>query len=166
VTRRRVVFAAAFVAALAAAAPRAEAHRWHRNNIGVGLVLGEPTGLTLDIRPNHWSSFEIDLGLGTFEEEDSGYAHLTYQVRFVDLTHRPRLSVPLYLGVGIFFSDHARDFEDGHVGVRFPFGIAFEFRPPIQIFAEIALQVFLVDIGHDHSHDLDIDGALGFRLYF
>src|SRR5262245_15806656 len=86
---RRAMLALAIAGAtLIAFTPRAEARHWGGRNIGIGLVLGQPTGLTLDIRPNYWSSFEIDVGLGTFNEGDSGYAHLTYQVRILHLTQQ------------------------------------------------------------------------------
>jgi hypothetical protein len=165
---RRIVVAAVVTLALCAAAHRAEAHPWARRNIGIGVVLGEPTGLTLDIRPNHWSSFVLDVGFDTFDDDESGYVHLEYQVRLFDLTHTARLSIPFYLGIGIFYSDRDRDFaDDGHLGPRVPIGIAFEFRPPVQIFAELAFRWLLVDIDHEDDHDrTDFGGAVGFRLYF
>ncbi len=168
-TRRVLTIAALAAGLLLVTTSRAEAHRWQRRNIGIGIVLGQPTGLTLDIRPNHWSSFEIDVGLGRYDADDSTYVHFTYQVRPFYLTHKRTLAVPLYLGVGAYLADGAgRDFaDDAHVGVRAPFGIAFEFRVPVQIFFELGLYFDVIHIGHDYDHDnSDIDGALGFRLYF
>jgi len=166
--RRVLTIAAAALGLLLVTSGRAEAHRWQHRNIGIGIVLGQPTGLTLDIRPNVWSSFEIDLGLGDFDEGESSYAHLVYQVRLFHLSHKRSLAIPLYLGVGAFVADgHGRDFEDDAVlGVRAPIGIAFEFRPPVQIFLEIAILFEMVQIGYDSNDRAHVRGALGFRLYF
>jgi hypothetical protein len=166
---RRVTLAAAVaLGLLLVASGRADAHPWTHRNIGIGVVLGQPTGLTLDIRPTHWSSFEIDVGLGDFDEDESSYAHLTYQVRVFQLTHKAKLAVPFYLGVGAYAADgHGRDFDDDAViGVRAPIGIAFEFRAPVQIFLEVALMFDLVQIGFDANDRTHFRGAVGFRLYF
>jgi hypothetical protein len=79
--------------------------------------------------------------------------------------------VPVYIGVGGFYLDHGRgwDGDEGHLGVRFPLGIAFEFRAPVQLFFELGARVYLVDIDEDvpHDHDgLDLGGSVGFRIYF
>jgi hypothetical protein len=148
------------------------AHPWGGRTIGVGVVLGEPTGLTLDVKTSHWSSLELDVGLGTFDDGDfdDDYVHMEFLVRPFWLTHTRSLAIPFYLGVGAFYLEHGRDpdGEDGHLGARFPLGLAFEFRPPVQIFFELGLRLHLVDIDHDdrHDHDLDVGGAIGFRVYF
>jgi hypothetical protein len=80
--------------------------------------------------------------------------------------------LPFYVGVGLRFWNFADDrYSDGSaIGVRVPFGIAFDFNSvPIDIFLEI-VPVLDFFFGYDcngcGNAGFDFDGAIGFRYYF
>lgn len=169
--RTRTGLAAGLILAALLAFPRAaSAHPWGRLDVGIGLSLGGPTALSLDFRLHRTSSVELAIGLDALDDDDgNAYAHLEYVLRPFYLVHKPSLALPLYLGAGVFVSEHGRDLsgDDLHVGARFPFGLAFEFRPPLLIFLELGVYVFLVETDdHPGDHGVAVDGAGGFRIYF
>ena len=139
----------------------ASARPWRQGGLGAGVILGQPTGLTLESRLSRSSSVDLAVGLNTFHRhhDDNGYAHLEYIVRFLSLSHSRRVSIPLYLGIGAFVSEHG----DLHAGARVPLGLSFEFRAPIQFFLELSLRAILLS---DHDASFDLDGAGGFRVFF
>ncbi len=142
--------------------PGAAAHAYgpEGRSVGIGIILPEPTGFTLEAYLSHNTALDFAIGWDTFNEHD-GYGHLDYLVLPVDLARSGSLSVPLYLGIGFWLLDAGDTFG----GARVPFGLALNFRgAPLQIFGEIALRVVLFGPGDpDRIH---LDGALGFRIFF
>jgi hypothetical protein len=68
------------------------------------------------------------------------------------------VSVPLRLGIGFAIFDQ----HDVDVAVRAPFEIGLMFHSaPIELYGEIALIVPFV-----HDVYADLDGGIGFRIYF
>ncbi|HEU4726448.1 MAG TPA: hypothetical protein VFT22_01105, partial [Kofleriaceae bacterium] len=51
-----------------------------RADFGLGLFLGEPTGIDLKLGMSNRSSLDIVLGYTTFRDARTGYGHLTYLV--------------------------------------------------------------------------------------
>ena len=157
------------LAALAGVPRAANAHPWRGKNVGLGLTFYEPTGLTAAFRLSGTQSLDLTVGLDTFDDTDAGYAHLQYLVSPFELTHSSSVAVPVYLGLGPYVYDHNRSFDDDvHLGLRVPFGIAVEFRAPIQLFFELAVRAPIAELDHDdrHDHGTDLGGAVGFRLFF
>jgi hypothetical protein len=134
-----------------------------RRSFGLGIIFFEPTGLSFEARFARRQSIDIAVGFDTFDNDENTYVHVEYLVKPFDLGRSRSLTVPLYLGVGGFFREHGPG-ED--LGVRVPFGLALEFRAPLQVFFEVALRATLADSDHDHGDDIDVDGAVGFRLLF
>lgn len=167
---RSVITLALAALAIATLAPRdAGAHPWGDKTVGLGLTFYKPTGLTADFRFSDDHSLDLTVGLHTFDQRRGGYAHLQYLVRPFDLTHDRSLYAPVYLGLGPYVYDRDRNFDDDvHLGLRVPLGLALEFRPPIQLFFELALRVPLLEVrgDRDRSRGHDLGGALGLRLYF
>jgi hypothetical protein len=136
-------------------------------DVGIGLIVGSPTGLSLEARLGGRTSFDFALGIDAFDDDENFYVHFDYLVMPAILGSGGAVDVPLYLGVGGVIWDRGGDFgDDLHLGVRVPFGLAFAFRrAPLQIFAELAIRVlFYSEI--DDDNDADVTGALGFRVYF
>lgn len=163
--------------AVAAWSPAAAAHPWYGRDVGLGLSLGQPTALTLEIRPNTWSAFDLAFGLGDWDDDDldghgahfdNAYFHLEYLVKPFRIVHKHTLSMPVYFGIGGFISDHGRDLDADNIdlGARFPIGLAFEFEAPVELFVELSFRYFLASFDHPDHDGLDVSGALGFRIYF
>jgi hypothetical protein len=135
--------------------------------VGLGLFLGEPTGITLKADLQRRTSLEVLLGVESLRNgEHGGYGHFTFLVSpFV--AHGQSVSIPFRFGIGaaVYDWDGARFGDDLAVAVRAPFEVAFDFHSsPFELYLELALKLTLVDPAEDLYTDLD--GGLGFRIYF
>ncbi len=130
-----------------------------RAGLGVGVMFGEPTGLSF----KGWisESSAIDGGLGwSFVNEGSLHIHVDYLYHFYSVFDTPK--IPLYLGVGgrIKLKNTKHD-SDMRLGVRIPFGISYQFTEvPVDVFLEIAPVLDL-----NPSTGGSVNGALGVRYY-
>jgi hypothetical protein len=139
------------------------------DGFGVGVMVGEPTGLSL----KKWIGEDraIDAGIGwSFSDYDAFHFHVDYLFhRFGLLLDEGRGDrLPVYVGIGgrIKLKDHedgkGRDHDDDSFGIRIPLGISYLFADvPVDIFAEI---VPTFDVAPDT--DLDLGAAVGARYYF
>jgi hypothetical protein len=96
---RKIVLAIVFVFALASQAKPARA------DFGLGLFLGEPTGLDVKIGIGSRSGLDIVLGFDTFRTR-GGYGHLTYLLTPI-VGHGDAVIVPMRLGIGAALSEPA-----------------------------------------------------------
>lgn len=129
-------------------------------DLGVGFMIGEPTGLTAKA----WSGGgnAIDVGLAwSFAGPNDG---ITIQGDYIWHNYNVFSEVdsgtlPLYYGIGgrLVLGDN-----DSHLGARVPVGINYLFEDsPIGLFLEVAPILNLAP-----ETDFDIDGTLGARFYF
>lgn len=137
--------------------------------IGIGVILGEPTGISV----KKWIGKDraIDAAAAwSFSENDSFQIHADYLIHNFGLLQTGNIGgrLPVYFGVGARIklqnndNGHGRNDHDALVGVRVPFGISYLFaKVPVDLFAEI---VPVLDIVPDT--DFDINGAIGARFYF
>ena len=140
--------------------------------LGIGGMLGAPTGLSLKyyISPKHALDFGVGLG---FWGHAALYVHGDYKFHFM-LTKHSAFDLPLYIGVGVkltvWFNDHDHHYwgdNDAHggylgVGVRVPIGIAFNLNKlPLDVFLEI-----VPGVGLFPGIGAFVDGAVGVRYYF
>lgn len=137
---------------------------------GLGIILGEPTGLSI----KKWTGTgqAIDFGIAwSFSENNSFHFHADYLIHSFDIleTDGSEGKIPVYFGLGgrLKLSEDeddgkGRNNEDSLIGIRIPFGISYLFRDaPVDIFMEI---VPVLDIAPDTEFDLN--GAIGARFYF
>lgn len=151
---RRVLVLVLLLLTLGAAPAWAEGRRGGR--LGVGLILGEPTGLTGELRLGSRNAIDAAFGIDALEG-GGAYVHADFLLLLPDLLRGGAVALSPYLGVGALVFG-----GDVHVGGRVPFGLALEFRTaPLQLFLEVAPRLVLVP-----DVDLGIGGALGFRYYF
>ena len=141
-----------------------------RAEVGVGLFIGEPTGLDVKLDIARRSALDIVLGYYSHWRDyglDGQYGHLTYLVQPM-VAHGDSVLVPLRLGIGVAIFDQNGHFDDDlNMAVRVPFEIGFRFRrTPLEIYLEVALKVTFLD-GEPYDHEtVDLDGGLGLRFYF
>jgi len=137
--------------------------------LGVGVMLGEPTGLSV----KKWMSGDraVDAGIGwSFSENASLQLHSDYLIhKFGVLTNEGyKVQSPIYYGIGGRFklkegSDGSgRNDDDPLVGIRFPLGINYLFKDsPFDIFVEIVPILDLLP-----EADFDYNVGVGARYYF
>jgi hypothetical protein len=133
------------------------AARSQDSGFGVGVILGEPTGLS----GKAWVSNQnaIDMGLAySFRSKGYFHVHADYLWHFPHVIQSEE-RFPLYVGIG---GRLAVGKGSGIVGVRIPFGIAFWLRSaPIEFFLEVAPVLDLAP-----ATELSGNGGVGARFYF
>lgn len=126
---------------------------------GLGIIIGEPTGVNGKLRLN--KSNAIDGAVAwSLSGNNSFHIHGDYLYHNYSLIKVEKGELPFYFGVGgrVKFRENA----DDDVGIRFPVGLAYEFADaPFDIFGEI---VPILDLAPDT--DFDLEGALGARFFF
>jgi len=153
---RKIVIALASLLTLAASAPA-----WAQDkNVGVGFILGEPTGLDAKIwlADQHALEFGVAWSLSGNNEFHLQGDYLFHRFGLIKMNNNDQF--PLYFGVGgrmILIDNH-----DDVFGIRFPVGLTYIFRNyPFDIFGEI---VPILDVAPDT--DFDLEGAIGARFWF
>jgi hypothetical protein len=128
------------------------------DGVGIGFMVGEPTGLTL----KSWTGGNNAFALGvawSLEPTDAitiqgDYLWHNFDV-FDDIDSG---ALPLYYGIGarVILAE-----DDVHIGARIPVGLNYLFEDaPIGIFLEVAP---IFDFAP--NTEFDIDGVLGIRFY-
>jgi hypothetical protein len=158
---RKLIVVAVLLFASAPTAARAE--------VGIGLFVGEPTGLDLKLDLGRRSALDIVLGVYSHYNrfnDDSGYGHLTYLVQPL-VSYGDSVIVPLRVGIGVaVFDDNGRYDDDINVAARVPFEVGLRFRrTPVEIYFEIALKMTFVDSDPNDHPFIDLDGGIGLRFY-
>jgi hypothetical protein len=104
--------------------------------LGVGVLLGEPTGLSVKYFFNE--TIAVDGGFGwSFHDETDPHLHADLLWHKFDLIPVPEGQLPVYVGLGgrVKF----RDNKDDRVGFRLPIGVSYIFEDlPMDVFAEVA----------------------------
>lgn len=127
--------------------------------LGVGFILGQPTGLSFKVPTG--GGHAIDGGL-SWSDGDGDAS--TFHVH-VDYLFQKRNVIALEKGPGIHlhygFGLRLRDHADTHCGLRFPVGLNYTFaRTPIEIFFEFAPVFDLAP-----ATRLDANAGVGVRFY-
>jgi hypothetical protein len=133
-----------------------------RADVGLGLFLGEPTGLDLKIGLSPRSGLDLLAGWSTIDSDHANYAHVTYLLTPA-VGRGESVLVPLRIGIGGAVFDSGGPFGDRlHLAVRAPLEVGLRFRRvPLEIYGEIAAVLVFV-----HDSGFDVDGGAGFRFYF
>lgn len=135
------------------------------NNFGLGIMVGEPTGISF----KSWqtSSTAIDGGIGWGFGKDGFFnVHADYLIHRSQALNNRTNSLPVYFGIGVKLNYRDDEFDDYDaktiLGVRIPLGFAaFVKDTPVDIFAEIVPVMILLP-----ETDFDLDVSLGIRYYF
>ena len=128
-----------------------------KHNFGVGIILGEPTGLSA----KGWLSETVGIDGGAAWSFTGGSY---FQLHGDLLVHNFKLFAVETGKMGFFYGVGARiRFDDDTTfSLRVPVGISYEFeKTPIELFLEIVPMLDLVP-----ATEVDIAGGVGFRYYF
>ena len=129
------------------------------SGFGMGIMLGEPSGLSGKLWSGGNNAF--DFGLAWSTSKNSGVAfHADYVWHKMDMITVDKGALPFYYGIGVRYRN--RDNSDDNIGVRVPFGLDY-------LFAQSAFDVFfevvpILDLAPDT--DFDINVAIGGRYFF
>ena len=128
-------------------------------NVGLGFMVGEPTGFSLKAWSGSRTAFDVAAGW-SLGNSDWIYVHSDYLWHRYDLDVDVRGSLPYYFGLGGRVL--LRDGHDSRMGVRLPLGLNFitaDHR--FDFFIEVAPIIDLVP-----DTEFDVSGGLGARIYF
>jgi hypothetical protein len=133
--------------------------------LGLGVMVGEPTGLSAKYWVDTNRQYAADLGVAWSLSGDKEFHlhgdYLFHQYSFLQEAFRiQKGKLPLYFGVGgrVKFRQH----RDNKIGIRIPVGASYIFQgAPVDLFAEI---VPVVDLAPDT--EMDLAGGVGIRFYF
>ncbi|MBN1945974.1 MAG: DUF3996 domain-containing protein [Bradymonadales bacterium] len=134
---------------------------------GLGIFLGEPSGITAKLWLSDQNALDFLVAFD-FSDEDLAF-FVDYLFHFDVGVNANAFELPLYVGVGgkltIRDDDHHRDYDDDDdigLGVRIPIGITMLLKnAPFEFFLEIAPGLRIIP-----ETDGDIDGGVGVRFYF
>ena len=133
------------------------AHASQDKGFGLGIILGEPTGLSL----KSWigSKTALDFAVAwSFANNDSLHLHADYLIHNFNLLKVKKGELLFYYGIG----GRIKTEKKSRVGIRVPIGISYIFEKiPLDIFFELAP---LLDLVPDTN--FEITGGIGIRYYF
>ncbi len=139
-------------------------------DIGIGIALGDPTGLSAKVWLDR--SHALDFAASWSFEDDRLALYGDYLFHFWGALgprakHRA-FDLPVYAGIGAKLSlggkgtGHFKDHDSAGLGMRVPLGVTMVFtEAPFDIFLEIAPGILLAP-----KTAFDLDAALGTRFYF
>jgi len=134
-----------------------EAANAQSGKFGVGIIAGEPTGLSLKYKLSQNNAIDA-AAAWSFLKEAAFHVHADYLFHDYSLINVTKGRLPFYYGIGA----RLKLSEKSRVGVRIPLGLAYEFaNSPVDIFLEV---VPLLDLAP--STELNLNGAVGVRFYF
>lgn len=150
---------------LLAAAP-AQAEPTEKGVLGIGLILGEPTGISAKLYLQ--DDRAIQGAVGAAFVGGGIHVHADYVFHPWILEERESFTIPVYVGPGVRVVDY-RLGRSGDtyiaVGARAVAGLLFDFKEvPLDAFVEVA---GVVEYGFSsHGFDLTINAGAGARYYF
>ena len=134
---------------------------------GIGLIIGEPIGLTAKYYFNQSTALDFAFGeYDRFREDDDLGVHMDVLWHPLSLVTADPFVVPLYFGLGLrVVDDDDPGDDDLDAAIRAPVGVSLDFnRVPIDVFFELAILIEVVN--DDNDDEVDLDAALGVRYYF
>jgi len=125
--------------------------------IGLGLIIGEPTGISFKYWTGSTTAFDAALAW-SFIDEGAFHIHGDYIFHNMRLISVPEGTLPFYYGIGA----RIKTANDTKLGVRVPLGLAYLFsNAPVDIFIEVVPILDLMP-----KTDFSINAAIGARYFF
>lgn len=150
-------------------AGEARAQAVEKGALGLGLIIGEPTGVSGKLYLSNDTA--LDAAVGAALVGGGIQIHGDYLWHPLVLEERDLFVLPAYVGGGLRVLDRNRsDTEsDIHLGIRGVGGMLFDFKPiPIDVFVELAvvLDYVISDDPDNEGIGFDINAGAGVRYYF
>lgn len=138
------------------------------DNFGFGIILGDPTGLTLKLWTTPRNAFVFDIGKSYFGSPRIGVDYLwhfdAFHSNVANLYAGPGGVIGIGEGNGFWYTDNNGFLHRGNeagFGIRGVFGVNIvPERTPLEIFFEVGALVALAP-----NSGSAIDAALGIRFY-
>jgi hypothetical protein len=125
---------------------------------GVGVILGEPTGLAFKQWVGNRAAFDA-AAAWSFGHESAFHVHLDYLLHTPSRPSGDIGRTMFYFGIG---GRLKAEEEEGRIGARVPLGVAYEFdESPLDVFLEVAP---ILDLAP--STELRVNGGFGVRYFF
>ena len=130
-----------------------------RKTFGLGVMAGDPTGLTVKYMIDAKTAIDAAIGWKTSGDNEF-YISSDYLFHLYDLIKIPKGVSPLYFGGGLRFIE--RDKKDNKFGIRIPVGVEYLFlNNSLGAFGEI---VPILDLTPDTEFNLEF--GFGIRYFF
>ena len=137
----------------------ANVYAMERNKFGIGVIIGEPTGITGKIMLDNNSA--IDAGVG-WETSGDNELHIygDYLFHMYDVIKVPKGKLPIYFGGGARWV--SREKKDNKLGLRIPIGVEYLFEGvSLGAFVELVPVLNLTP-----DTDFDLEAGTGIRYFF
>jgi len=128
---------------------------WNRD-FGIGIIAGDPTGLSFKIWQTKTTAIDGALGwwLGDYVN-----VHVDYLIHNLTLIKIKEGLMPVYFGIGAFAGAWG---GGGDLGIRVPLGLSYLFQDsPLELFFEIAPSLNVIP-----GTSFGVGWGLGARYYF
>ncbi len=103
------------------------------SGIGLGIILGEPTGISIKSWVGRREAFDVAVAW-SFEGEGAIHIHADYLMHNFSLFHIQKGNLVFSYGIGA----RVKTEDKTQIGVRFPFGLSYLFeKDPLEIFFEL-----------------------------
>lgn len=139
---------------------QAQSYGPQSKKLGVGLQVGEPTGLSAKGYLSSQTAVQLGVGWSFSDEELTLAGDFIWELYQFNTSGQDTVTVPLYVGAG---GKLRLDNDDSDVlTARFPIGVAAQWVDhPFEVYLEIAPGMDLVP-----DTKFDISGVVGARYYF
>lgn len=142
------------------------AHAEEKGTLGVGIILGEPTGISAKLYLKDDQALQGALGFAFYG--GGIHVHADYVFHPLILQDKPSFVLPFYVGPGVRVIDYrsGRDHAYLAVGLRAVAGLLFDFKEvPLDAFIEVG-GVLEYGFGDGHGGDIALNIGAGARYYF
>jgi len=129
----------------------------NQQTFGLGVILGEPTGLSAKLWTSRTSALDGAVAW-SFGRESAFHLHGDFLVHHFNWIKVSEGKLPVYYGIG----GRLKLEVERLLGVRFPLGLNYQFaKAPLDIFIEIVPILELIP-----ATDFNMNGAIGIRFFF
>ena len=136
------------------------------NKYGVGIILGNPIGLSFEsnIVNNKKIASSLEFATNFNTAEKYFYFHTDYLMKYYEYIQKKDLTgmLPIFYGFGIKYETYAKNVTQNIFGIRIVFGVEYIFNEiPFSIFSMLAP---VIDISPEVS--LYLSPSFGVRYFF